>query len=508
MSIAVFAEPPDLWRGCGDLNGDDVVNMLDHAVLASEWRNGGCDSTNWCGGADIDHSGAVGNSDILLLAENWLIGAFSGNVVLGRPTDNSITASLLSDYAIEAYLQYGTQPGIYTSQTSVTTIMAGVPYNAVIRNLLPDTRYYYRLCFRQPGKTLFAQRPECTFHTQRSPGTTFVFDVQADSHLYDRKCSAELYRIAIQNELADSPDFLVDLGDTFGDDHDVSIGLADMMQLHLDQRPYLGLIGRSTPVFLCIGNHEAECGAYMNGTADNLAIYATKARQYYYPNPVPDSFYSGNNMIEPFVGTPGNYYAWTWGDALFVVLDAYRYVTASTKLTDLWDWTIGRDQYDWLKQTLQQSNAKYKFVFAHHVLGWTRGGAVSAGLCEWGGYDKNGTWMFDTKRPGWAMPIQQLMAQNGVTVFFQGHDHLFAKETVGGVVYQEVPMPSDGTYHVGDINADAYTGDKLNNSGHLRVTVSDTQVKVDYIRAWLPQDCNETNVNGQVAYTYVIAATR
>jgi len=47
-------------------------------------------------------------------------------------------------------------------------------------------------------------------------------------------------------------------------------------------------------------------------------------------------------------------------------------------------------------------------------------------------------------------------------------------------------MPSDATYHVGDVNAGAYTGDALDNSGYLRVTVSDSQVKVDYVRAYLP----------------------
>jgi hypothetical protein len=508
MSIAVFADSPGIWQGCGDLNGDGVVNMLDHAAIASAWRHGGCESPNWCGGADLDRSGDVNASDILLIAENWLMGVSSGNIVLGRPTANSITASLLSDDTIEAYLEYGIQPGIYTGQTAANTIAAGVPYNVVVQNLQPDTQYYYRLCLRQPGKTLFAQRPEYTFHTQRSPGAPFTFDIQADSHLYDHKCSTDLYRIALQNELADSPDFLVDLGDTFGDDHDLSITRAEMLQLHLDQRPFLGLIGRSAPVFLCIGNHEAECGAYMNGTPDTPAVYATLARQYYYANPIPDSFYTGNSIVEPFVGLPQNYYAWTWGDALFVVLDAYRYVTVSPKPTDLWDWTIGKDQYDWFKRTLEQSNARFKFVFAHHVMGQTRGAAVYTGMYEWGGSDRNGTWMFNAKRPGWAMPIHQLMVQNGVTIYFQGHDHLFARETVDGVVYQEVPMPSDGTYHVGDINAGGYIGDTLNNSGHLRVMVSSSQVKVDYVRAWLPQDCNQTNFNGQVSYTYTVPATR
>jgi hypothetical protein len=503
-----FGDSCSIWQHRGDLNQDGVVNMLDCAALACHWRSSNCADPDWCMCADLDLNGSIGPSDVMVMAESWLMGSFNGNIVLSRPTDSSVTASLLSSDAIEAYIEYGTEPGVYSSQTTMSAVQAQVPHNIIIQNLQPNTGYYYRLCFRRPGEAYYAQRPEYSFHTQRAAGAAFTFDIQADSHLYDHKCSPQLYQIALQNEVADCPDFVLDLGDTFGDDHDLTIGPADMMQLHLDQRPYLGQIGRSAPVFLCIGNHEAECGAYMNGTGSNLAIYATQARQYYYANPVPDSFYSGNTAVESFVGLPQNYYAWTWGDALFVVLDVYRYETASPKPSDLWEWTIGKDQYDWFKRTLEQSSAKYKFVFAHHVLGQTRGAAGCANLCEWGGYDKNGTWMFDSKRPGWAMPLHQLMVQNGVTVFFQGHDHLFARETLDGVIYQEVPMPSDGTYHVGDVNADAYTGDTLNNSGHLRVAVSGSQVKVDYVRAWLPQDCNSTNVNGQVAYTYTIAATR
>ena len=36
---------------------------------------------------------------------------------------------------------------------------------------------------------------------------------------------------------------------------------------------------------------------------------------------------------------------------------------------DQWSWTLGLQQYNWLKQTLQNSDAKYKFVFSHNMLG-------------------------------------------------------------------------------------------------------------------------------------------
>jgi hypothetical protein len=84
------------------------------------------------------------------------------------------------------------------------------------------------------------------------------------------------------------------------------------------------------------------------------------------------------------------------------------------------------------------------------------------------------------------------MVANGVDIFFQGHDHLYAVEELDGIVYQEVPMPSDSSYNIGVTdNGDAYTGIKLNGSGHLRVRVDPDCVTVDYVAAWLPQTPSE-----------------
>ena len=109
--------------------------------------------------------------------------------------------------------------------------------------------------------------------------------------------------------------------------------------------------------------------------------------------PAPNGFYTGD--AEPLK----DYYAWTWCDALFVVLDNYWHSPArvdnplhekpgahgGNKDRDWWGITIGDAQYRWLKQTLEQSKAKYKFAFAHHVLGTGRGGVDGADLYEWGG---------------------------------------------------------------------------------------------------------------------------
>jgi len=173
--------------------------------------------------------------------------------------------------------------------------------------------------------------------------------------------------------------------------------------------------------------------------------------------------------------------------------------------SDWWGITLGDAQYHWFKRTLEQSQAKYKFVFAHHVLGTGRGGIEASDLYEWGGRSNRGDWEFDQKRPGWELPIHQLMAKHGVTIFFQGHDHLFVRQQRDGVVYQEVPNLADQGYVA--YNEDRYpSGVKLPNSGRLRVCVSPEHVTVDYVRSYLPKDETAQRKSGEVAYTYAIRA--
>ena len=114
---------------------------------------------------------------------------------------------------------------------------------------------------------------------------------------------------------------------------------------------------------------------------------------------------------------------------------------------------------------------------------------------------ETGFGQFDKIRPGWEMPIQELMAQTGVTVFFQGHDHLFAKQEKDGVVYQTLPMPSrpENMAEFTDFyDADVIYGD----SGYLRVSVSEGGVTVDYIASVLPGDETDGYDNGEVIYSY------
>jgi hypothetical protein len=175
--------------------------------------------------------------------------------------------------------------------------------------------------------------------------------------------------------------------------------------------------------------------------------------------------------------------------------------TGNGKVTNLWSIGIGDEQYAWLKQTLETSKAKYKFVFAHHVMGTGRGAIEVSTNYEWGGKDPKGQSTFAKERPNWELPIHDLMVKNKVSIFFQGHDHIFCTQERDGLIYQSMPNPADDTFSM--FNDDAYkSGTKAPNSGHVRVTVAPSQAKVEYFLAARSQDTNRKNLS--VAHSYVI----
>ena len=272
---------------------------------------------------------------------------------------------------------------------------------------------------------------------------------------------------------SDKPDFLVELGDTVAMDAGSGGSIpegdtAAAEDVYKDVLPYFNTVSGSAPIFLLPGNHEQQ-EAWHGTSAGDLPIMGKNAEKKFFLNPVPNAFYSGDARTLPALSGDQlvqDYYSWTWGDALFVVINPFWTTTTKPYTTsvgggetdttgsdDRWDWTLGLDQFNWLKSTLAGSDAKYKFVFSHQIVGgnsmsnqvnYGHGGVDSANFVEWGGYNVNGTtWAWDTERPGWgSQPIRQMMEANGVSAFFHGHDHQMAYESLNGMVYQAVPSGS------------------------------------------------------------------
>lgn len=481
---------------------------------------------------------SLGLAAIAAIRSSAQIGEGGENIILGRPTDDSIVVHVLAETGTDVFVEYGEASGQYGNRTDVTESSLDGTAEVVLKDLDANTAYFYRIHYRAVDGLESRIGEEHSFWTQRSKGGTFSFGVQGDSHperlgvMY----SPDLYARTMERVAGDRPDLYFMLGDDFsisnlmpdfyqGDRTALNQQIVD--NVYLNQRNFLSTMAHSTALFMVNGNHEEARGHFLSTPLHDVSIFAGSARTRFFPLPAPDSFYSGSSESVPGIGLLKDYYAFEWGDALFVMIDPYwsspvpvgnsggmggggmgpgfgeEWDRLTTRAPDRWASTMGDAQYQWFRETLAGSDAKYKFVFTHHVLGVGRGGIELARDYEWGGYGTDGNWEFDEQRPNWELPIHQLMVKNGVTIFFQAHDHIFVRQELDGIIYQSVPNPADDTYTARNRNA-YLSGDALDNSGYLNVMVSPEQVKVDYIRSYLPEHELGGRKHGEIAYSYLV----
>ncbi|MGB0598747.1 MAG: metallophosphoesterase [Rubripirellula sp.] len=513
LSINAFAQQGrvDPVARAIDTNGDGSVNSVELKSAAASIRK-----------LDADGDGAVSLAEISGRISSGqgrgpgsrlggyttpppanIIPEHPFNIILGRLTGDSGTIRVLFHSNVKAYVIYGDRSGRLTNHTATYDLGAGDPFDFVIDSLAKNTRYFYRVVYQSDERT--QQSDEFTFHTQRDKDASFVFTVQADSHL-DENTSGEVYLRTLDNALADQPDFHFALGDTFMTGKYVKPELSEPQ--YLAQRYYLGQLCHSAALYFALGNHDGESG----NRGSN--VWATSTRKRYLPNPAPNGFFTGNDVREREVGLPENYYQFEWGGAQFIVLDPFRHTTTRNRggggNSGNWYWTLGEQQYQWLKRSLSESDAQFRFVFLHHLIGGSdrnqRGGKEAAPFWEWGGQGASGKDEFAQHRPGWGKPIHQMLVDHGVDVVFHGHDHMFIKQDLDGIVYQLVPQP--GHPRSGTRSAKDYgylSGEVQGSSGHVRVRVNGSLARVDYVRAYLPVAEGGGRMNGDVSYSYMLS---
>lgn len=448
----------------------------------------------------------------------WCMNAMGQNVVhsefLGRVSDHSATVQLFFDADVEMRVQYGTTAGQYNHQTPWLSFPGGEPAEIVMDSCESNSTIFYRVKYRAPGTNNVMVRDEHSFRTAKPSQSTFTFVIQADPHM-DEQSDTAIYERCLLNQLADNPDFIIDMGDVVMTDklkNSDNVVTEDTIRWRSEfMRGYYEAISHSIPMYMVLGNHEGETGWNLDGTADNFAVWSTNLRKKYFINPQPDDFFTGDEAEYDYVGKREDYYAWHWGDALFLVLDPYWNTQIKPDSAHGWRWTLGETQYNWLKTTLEMSQATFKFVFCHQLVGGDpdgRGGIEYSDLYEWGGHNLDGTDGFEENRPGWYAPIRDVLRENEVTAFFHGHDHFFAKQERDCMIYQECPQPSHPNYSNAN-QADDYgyvEGLILPNSGHLRLQVSPEGVNVEYVRVYKPEDESATRHNGDVSASYFIPA--
>jgi hypothetical protein len=452
---------------------------------------------------------------------------FQNDELLSNPTSHSLTLSLLPAEQAQIYVEYGPARGFYPLSTDTQTVMPDEPAVFTLDGAPPDADVYYRVRCRKPGSTQFGARREHRGRTLRSLHPTFSFAFAADSHVFwawvDAECRnddthALYFGKTMENILAADVDFLILGGDealthsfTLPDcpvngESTGTYTVATQREAELRwlvTRRYYEQVGHSVPLLFVLGNHEGEAG-FADGSCNYYSEtmeYSANARLKYIPNPFGQ--YGG--------GPAGNYYAFRSGDALFVILDVYRYTTTVPDTPD--DWSLGEEQRSWLEGILSDStggDARWKFVFSHHLVGgdpliqcyqYGRGGLKATDNGE-----INGTFL------GEQSIVHQLMKDNGGDVFFYGHDHVFSMaekvDSLGqgeGIYYVTGGRPGgppnfwiqeDWFKQLYDYDGDGVE-DYLTDHGFLRVTVHGmSHVNVQYIKT----DPFDPDENGKIIF--------
>ncbi len=425
--------------------------------------------TDGSGGADAVPLGLVGAPMVVLPTED----SFDVSVIhRGDPID-----SLVLQYRPLVDLGSFTDAGppvVMTdeiAQFHVSELQAGTVYQYQVL----DTSTF-------PVNVLYLGRAV----TQRPAGDEFDFALITDTHITPRQVGPgesplyyeeeyTLWEVAEQLQ-AIQPDFVVNLGDmldfhVFG--FNVAPPSADYTRLaYLNYRRLLrDSIGRAAH-FPVIGNWDGENGDF----TDMQIEQSRQVRTLYAPSPGPDTYPQGG-------GPHRDYYAFTWGDALFAVLNVMTYTEGSHLLSFdpglVDDWTLGDEQLLFLEQTLAASTSTWKFLMIHHTVGG------AAATMEDAAYGRGGG---QAAQVGEQAIVHGLMETYGVQIFFYGHDHVFTDMIVDGIHYT-LPGSAGAPWKFGG----EYTGYQTywTDSGHGRVHVSPERVEVEFV-----------SITGEILHSY------
>ena len=344
-----------------------------------------------------------------------------------------------------------------------------------VDGLAPGTRYEYRIF--DPNGTSPSSLYEGSVVTQREPGDPFTFTLLTDSHIpipdvvpADLQTDSfnEQTLLAVAEEMAvHRPDFMIHLGDMldfhrFGFNVPAPDGSWTRLG-YLNYRRLLTDTAGHVAHFCVIGNWEGEDGFF---TAEEIER-SRQQRLLYLPGPTPDTYPEGGSSGQ-------DYYAFTWGDALFVVLNVMSYTptahllsSAKPGLPD--DWTLGGAQLRWLSDTLKAATSRWRFLFIHHTVGGAAGNEYNSGYGRGGGL---------AAHVGEQATVHALMLQHGVQVMFYGHDHVFVDMVVDGIHYT---LPGSAGAPWKFTSAETGYTDYWTESGHARVDLNPDAVEVQFI---------------------------
>jgi alkaline phosphatase D len=281
----------------------------------------------------------------------------------------------------------------------------------VFNGLNPETEYHYQVWFNKSKNSYHARNPESGYfktapRASSIRSVTFAWggDVAGQNVCRDRNEGFPLF--ATVNKL--NLDFFVGLGDMiyadqlcepvgrYGNDQ-VAGNFTKSADLHnywahwkynREEENYNKLL-RQTPYIAIWDDHEV--------VNDFGPLHDTRNSAPYKPGnhllPLGLKAFLDYNPVAEHFRTPGRLYRnIRWGQHLeLIVLDTRQYRDANLEEDDelLMKTMLGREQMNWLKQTLSNSDATWKVIVSSVPLSIPTGFPVENGRDGWANFDQN-----------------------------------------------------------------------------------------------------------------------
>lgn len=351
---------------------------------------------------------------------------------LSSPTENSIRISALNNRQPAEFAVEWRKDGIGEWERRLPELKASAyqVLDWVARDLLSATRYEYRVLLKHGSEEKFLPAATGSFRTQRKGPSSYTALLMTDPHTGSfPPGSGPVLTLdkVVQNAARTNPEFVLELGDNVawpGSREYPQKDAAGASNAYARYRRQIGPLSMNSPFYTIIGNWGGESGKFPQESIDTVAA----VRRALLPNP--------NHLTYPQGGSDReDYYAFSWGDVLYVMLNIQTYSKPSrpdqfpTLMADvnrIEEWTLGEKQMAWFEATLKKATERFRFVCMHHPAGGNAGDDLNTL------YGRGGARACHT---GEQVKIQSLMKKHKVQIFFYGHDHVFVDDVVDGIHY-------------------------------------------------------------------------
>ena len=407
--------------------------------------------------------------------------------LLTRPTGTSIRITALNyDKPAEAVVEFRKE-GVPEWKRPQSPLKAAgyTMFDWTLNDLVAATRYEYRVLHKQGSEESFRQAAAGSFTTQKKGPASYTVLLMTDPHTGSFPPGSgpvlTLDRV-VQNASKTKADFVLDLGDNVawaGSREYAQTNPNRAISAYAQYRRQIGPLSVNCPHFAILGNWSGESGKFPE---KNIQIVAA-VRRNLLPGP--------NHQTYPQGGSEGeDYYAFSWGDALYIMLNIQTYSKPSapekfpTLMADvnrIEEWTLGEKQMSWFETTLRNATERFRFVCVHHPAGGNAGDTLNTL------YGRGGSRAWNT---GEQLRIHNLMKKHKVQIFFYGHDHVFVDDVVDGIHYT-LPGSCGAPWH--------FTKEETGyerfwpESGHAQLDITPEKATVTFI-----------NIEGKKLHTFSV----